>query len=68
MAKRIFVNLRATDMARPTAAIAAGGREAYRPEDGGHMYARAFEHMHGHGFGPFRMDMAAMPAPGETAA
>jgi predicted lactoylglutathione lyase len=44
------------------AAIAAGGREAHPPEDEGFMYSCAFEDPDGHGFGPFWMDMAAMPA------
>ena len=59
MARRNFVNLPVTDVARSTAAIAAGGREAYPPAD---------EDPDGHGFGPFRMDVAAMPASRETAA
>ncbi|AOH86613.1 lactoylglutathione lyase [Sphingomonas panacis] len=44
------------------AAIAAGGREAHDPEDMGFMYSRAFEDPDGHGFGPFWMDVAAMPS------
>jgi len=59
MAKRNFVNLPVTDVARSTAAIAPGGREAHPPEDEG---------PDGHGFDPFRMDIAAMPASGETVA
>jgi len=59
MARRNFVNLPVTDVARSTAAIAAGGRKAHPPEDEG---------LGGHGFGPFRMDVAAMPASGETVA
>jgi len=59
MARRNFVNLPVTDVARSTAAIAAGGREAHPPAD---------EDPDGHGFGPFRMDVAAMPALGETVA
>lgn len=44
------------------AALAAGGRELHDPEDQGFMYSRAFEDLDGHGWGPFSMDMAAMPA------
>lgn len=43
------------------AAVAAGGREAHEPQDEGFMYSRGFEDLDGHGWGPFSMDMAAMP-------
>ncbi len=59
MARRNFVNLPVTDVARSTTAIAAGGREAHPPAD---------EDPDGHGFGPFRMHVAAMPASRETVA
>jgi len=49
------------------AALAAGGREAHDPEDMGFMYSRAFEDLDGHGFGPFWMDVAAMPSAAEPA-
>lgn len=44
------------------AAIATGGREVHGVEDEGFMYSVGFEDPDGHGFGPFHMDMAAMPA------
>lgn len=49
------------------AALAAGGSEAHGAEDEGFMYSRGFYDPDGHGFGPFHMDMAAMPAEQETA-
>ena len=45
-----------------TAALATGGREVHGVEDEGFMYSVGFEDPDGHGFGPFHMDMAAMPA------
>ena len=44
------------------AALAAGGREVHGVEDEGFMYSVGFEDPDGHGFGPFHMDMAAIPA------
>lgn len=44
------------------AALATGGREVHGVEDEGFMYSVGFEDPDGHGFGPFHMDMAAMPA------
>lgn len=44
------------------AAVQAGGRELHDAEDHGFMYSRAFEDLDGHSFGPFWMDVAAMPA------
>lgn len=44
------------------AALATGGREVHGVEDEGFMYSVGFEDPDGHGFGPFYMDMAAMPA------
>ena len=49
------------------AAIAAGGSEAHGAEDEGFMYSRGFYDPDGHGFGPFHMDMAAIPAEPATA-
>lgn len=49
------------------AAIAAGGSEAHGAEDEGFMYSRGFYDPDGHGFGPFYMDMAAMPVEPEAA-
>jgi predicted lactoylglutathione lyase len=49
------------------AALAAGGSEAHGAEDEGFMYSRGFYDPDGHGFGPFHMDMAAMPAQHEAA-
>lgn len=43
------------------AALAAGGTELHDAEDEGFMYSRAFADPDGHGFGPFWMDVAAMP-------
>jgi hypothetical protein len=44
------------------AALANGGREVHGVEDEGFMYSVGFEDPDGHGFGPFHMDIAAMPA------
>lgn len=44
------------------AALAGGGREVHGVEDEDFMYSVGFEDPDGHGFGPFHMDMAAMPA------
>lgn len=44
------------------AALATGGREVHGVEDEGFMYSVGFEDPDGHGFGPFHMDMAAIPA------
>jgi len=44
------------------AALATGGREVHGVEDEGFMYSAGFEDPDGHGFGPFHMDMAAIPA------
>ena len=44
------------------AALASGGREVHGVEDEGFMYSVGFEDPDGHGFGPFYLDMAAMPA------
>ena len=43
------------------AALATGGSEAHPPEDLGFMYSTGFWDPDGHGWGPFFMDMAAMP-------
>lgn len=45
-----------------TKAVAAGAREPHGPEDQGFMYSRAFEDLDGNSFGPFWMDVSAMPA------
>ncbi|MCW3848153.1 VOC family protein [Sphingomonas sp. LB-2] len=44
------------------AALAAGGREVHGVEDEGFMYSVGFEDPDGYGFGPFHMDMEAVPA------
>ncbi len=44
------------------AAIAHGGSEAHEAEDHGFMYQRAFHDPDGHGWGPFWMDPAGIPA------
>jgi predicted lactoylglutathione lyase len=44
------------------AALATGGREVHGVEDEGFMYSVGFEDPDGHGFGPFHMDMSAIPA------
>lgn len=44
------------------AALATGGREVHGVEDEGFMYSVGFEDPDGHGFGPFYMDAAAIPA------
>ena len=44
------------------AALANGGGEPHPPEDMGFMYQRAFSDPDGHGWGPFWMDPAGIPA------
>ncbi|MBE2210525.1 MAG: VOC family protein [Xanthomonadaceae bacterium] len=44
------------------AALAHGGGEPHPPEDMGFMYQRAFSDPDGHGWGPFWMDPAGIPA------
>lgn len=43
------------------AALANGGREVHGAQDEGFMYSVGFEDPDGHGFGPFHMDVAALP-------
>ena len=43
------------------AALEHGGREVHGVEDEGFMYSVGFEDPDGHGFGPFFMDLGAMP-------
>ncbi|HTV02834.1 MAG TPA: VOC family protein [Luteitalea sp.] len=48
-------------------ALAAGGSEAHDLQDHGFMYGRSFYDLDGHHWEIFWMDLAAVPAPAETA-